>query len=218
MKGTTKNKITLTMPETILDIVVHELTLADFGRSVRAVVRALWKGIITSAEFIRTMQITLDRGFEQAWREGALTVGITPDERTAEEDRARLELLLISLNSLAGFAAFIVKNQQPVGKQSTVFNRAKLWINRYNEVRNLAIQMSGADKKLIWNVGPTEHCIDCVRLNGKVKRASQWKAANIAPQSHLLNCFGSHCQCETVPTDKPLSKGPLPKLVGPNGR
>ncbi len=203
------------MTETILDVVISELTVADFGRSIRAAVRALWRGIITMDEFISIMQIALDRGFEQAWREGAKSVGILPGERTAAEDAAKREILLTSLAALSGFAVFIFANQRGISLLSTVLTRAELWINRYNEVRNLAIQMSAADEKLIWRVGPTEHCIDCVRLDGKVKRASQWLAAGIRPRDKRLNCGGFRCQCETTSTKEPLSMGPLPKLVGP---
>ena len=203
------------MTETVLDVIVSELTLADFRRSIRASVRSLWGSTTTKSGFIGAMQLTLDRGFEQAWREGAKSVGILPGDRTTAEDTARQNILITSLNALPGFANFIFENQRGISPLSKSFTRSELWINRYNEVKNLAIQMSAADQKLIWQVGLTEHCVDCVRLNGKVKRASQWLAAGIKPQDSRLNCGGFRCQCDTVPTDKPLSKGPLPKLVGP---
>ncbi len=203
------------MTPTILDVIVSELTLADFRRSIRAAVRSLWKSIITRSEFVRVMRITLNRGFEQAWREGAKSVGILPGERTVEEKIAKLRIQIISQTAIPGFARFIFENQRGISPLSKSLRRAELWINRYNEVKNLAIQMSAADQKLIWQVGPTEHCVDCVRLNGKVKRASQWLAAGIKPQDSRLNCGGFRCKCTTTKTDKPLSKGPLPKLVGP---
>ena len=203
------------MTPTVLDVIVSELTLADFRRSIRAAVRSLWGLTTTQPGFISVMQLTLDRGFEQAWREGAKSVGILPGDRTTAEDAARQNILITSLTALPGFANFIFENQRGISPLSKSFTRAELWINRYNEVKNLAIQMSAADQKLIWQVGPTEHCVDCVRLNGKVKRASQWLAAEIKPQDSRLNCGGFRCKCTTTKTDKPLSKGPLPKLVGP---
>lgn len=203
------------MTETVFSVIVSELSLFGFRRLIRKQVRDLWDKSITIQLFVFRMRLVIAEDFENAWTEGAKSVGISPSERTPEEQAVLNQMTAENISHLPGFALFIFINQRGVGKLATVYNRAVLWINRYNEVRNRAIQMSGENKKLIWTVGPTEHCVDCIRLNGKVKRASQWKAANIAPQSKLLNCWGGHCQCKLDKTNRPMSKGPLPKLVGP---
>jgi hypothetical protein len=63
------------------------------------------------------------------------------------------------------------------------------------------------DPFLRWQVGPTEHCSDCNRLNGQVHRASEWRASGWQPQSSRLECSGYRCQCYFTVVDGPSSGG-----------
>ena len=96
------------------------------------------------------------------------------------------------------------------GKLQKVFARIELWVNRWEDVYNQALLMGRENPKLKWVVGPTEHCTTCLKLNGKVKRASTWEASGWRPQSRDLACGGWKCQCRLVPTTEPLTKGRLP--------
>jgi len=112
-----------------------------------------------------------------------------------------------------------VLTKQTNGKQEvdrrlgTAQARIPMWTNRYREVMNTAKTMAGADKKLIWVLGPTEEsCPSCLKLAGKVKRGSVWMASGIQPQSPALACGGFFCQCSLQPTDLPASPGRLPSI------
>lgn len=48
-----------------------------------------------------------------------------------------------------------------------------------------------------WRYGSTEHCSDCLRLNGQRHRLKGWKA-NYMPQSSLLECQGYNCACQLI--------------------
>ena len=200
------------MTETILDIIASELNLFGFRRLIRKLVRNLWDRTITIQQFTFKMRLVIGEGFEQAWTEGAKSVGISPSERTSEEQAVLNQMLADNILHLLRFALFIFLNQRGIGKLATVYNRAEMWINRYNEVRNRAIQMAIANQKLEWVVGPTEHCSDCLKLNGKVKRAIDWEIAKIRPQMSTLECGGFRCQCKLKKTEKKLTPGPLPKI------
>lgn len=193
-----------------------DLTINDFQAGLRASARGLWNGTLTFIGFIDGMITSIERGFEQAWQEGAAECGIAPEERTTQEAAALNQMLLESISRLGSFGVWIMEHsKENGGKLRTVYNRLDMWTNRYNEVVNIARGMSCADGKLKWIVGPTEHCRDCLRLNGKVKRASYWQEAGIRPQMRELECGGYRCQCRLEQTDEPMSKGPLPK---PSGR
>ena len=100
-------------------------------------------------------------------------------------------------------------------KRNTVVRVDFDWANEsltVVEVVNLARTMADANQKLVWGLGPTEHCRTCLKLDGKVKRAEVWAAANIRPQSPDLACGGWRCQCTLEPTDAPASPGPLPRI------
>ncbi len=113
----------------------------------------------------------------------------------------------------------VIRTKQTNGKQEVdttlraASSRLPMWINRYRDVVNTAKLMAGEDVKLVWRIGPTkEHCRSCSRLNGKVKRKSQWIASGIRPQSPQLECHGFNCLCTLNPTSEPASRGPLPRI------
>lgn len=54
-----------------------------------------------------------------------------------------------------------------------------------------------------WQYGDTDHCTDCLALNGVVLAASEWKRIGIRPQSPDLECTGRRCQCKFMLTDEP---------------
>lgn len=193
-----------------------ELSISGFRLNIRAARRAVWLGEWTADEMITEMINIIDRGFEQAWREGESECGIKPDERSIEERAVLLRAQNEQLPFIEGFAdAVEAGSKANGGLLRSTDGRVNMWVNRYNEVNNQAKALACSDLKYEWVLGPTEHCPDCLRLNGKVKRGSFWTASGIRPQTSVLFCGGFNCKCELVPTDKPLSRGPLPKLKGP---
>lgn len=158
--------------------------------------------------------LALRRNYLVAWTEGARECGIGPDERTDEESEELNRFITEHSQYISRFLDYVETNSKANGgTRARVYTRAELWVNRYNEVRNTAMTMACADKKLVWRLGMTrEHCGSCLKLNGKVKRASQWASANIRPQHPNLECKGFNCLCGFEHTEAPLSRGPLPRL------
>ena len=138
-------------------------------------------------------------------REAEFLVAINNGEIIGDivEDRRPLEVTLVSAQ----------KQAKPVDiKLRTAMSRIPMWANRYREVMNTAKTMAGADRKLKWTLGPTEHCESCSKLAGKVKRGSFWIASGIQPQSRALACGGWACQCFLSPTTERASPGRLPRI------
>ena len=186
---------------------------SDYARGIRAVVRALWIGVSDYFDAWDMMYTTIRRGITLAWHEGAAEVGIAPDELSPAETQALEQMIVGQLNYVDGFLSAILEGSRArKGKLGPQLKRAKMWANRYADARNRAKTMAGGDQKLIWTLGPTEHCTTCLKLSGKIKRASQWRDANIRPQMSSLACGGYNCQCSLVPTTEPMSKGPLPRI------
>jgi hypothetical protein len=72
-----------------------------------------------------------------------------------------------------------------------------LWANSVARTETIGQTLSRDDPWYIWELGNTEkHCRDCLHLNGQIHRASEWRAAGIAPQSPDLECGGWHCDCK----------------------
>jgi len=198
---------------------LHTVELAEQGPStyraeIRGITRGLWTGAYDYDQAFELMMFNIRAGLTNAWHNGMREVGLQPTDMTAEE-RTQLEQVIYSeFSHIDGFLTAIEQGSKANGgKLGPLMARADLWINRYRDVQNQAKQAAKNDPKLEWILGPTEeHCSSCSRLNGKVKRASVWRRANIRPQIQDLACRGFNCLCILQPTDKPLSKGPLPKL------
>lgn len=186
----------------------------SFGREIRAAVRGLWRGVFNVGQFFDSMTISIERHFTRAWHEGAKECGVGPDEMTEKEIVELRQLINANLFYIAGFGQAIeAQSKANKGKLGPHMTRANMWVNRYNDVKNQAKLSACGDKKLKWVRNPAkDSCTTCIKLSGKIKRASQWEESGWRPQSQRLKCGGWRCGCSLVPTDEPLSKGPLPSI------
>jgi len=190
--------------------------LGSYQRGINAAVRGLWSGAFDFGGFFEAMMSTITRGLTAAWAEGAAKCGIAPNELTLAELNARKAAIFSESNHINGFAEAIESGSKANGgKLSALSNRAGMWGNRYRDIVNRAQQMACKDKKLMWHLGPTvEHCVDCLKLDGRTYRASTWERWDVRPQSPALACKGILCLCEFQPTDVSANKGRPPKLSG----
>lgn len=195
------------------EILLSNKTIDDYRYSLRAAARSLWNDENLSA-FFSLMLDTVDRNLSAAWFIGMRACGIAPNEITSEEDAARVSTIVNSTSRIGELGSYILLQKRSGNTVDSIFWRLDLWANRWNEAINQARQLACRDQKLVWVLGPTEHCGSCLSMAGKVKRASQWAASDIRPQSGSLECGGFRCQCSLEPTDAALSYGRLPRLRG----
>ncbi len=189
----------------------------DYRSGLRASVRGLWQGVLTTRQARSAFNSTLDRGLTRAFNEGAEECGIAEDELTQEELIARDDAIENQREFVSGFLADIRKNSRSNGgKLTPLFTRLTLWVTRYDEIKSTAKAMTCKDQKLEWVLNPRkENCLSCRRLNGKVKRGSFWTSTGILPNvpgATYLICGGWDCGCSLIVTNKAVSRGPLPKL------
>ncbi|MBU2249524.1 MAG: hypothetical protein KKD77_22445, partial [Gammaproteobacteria bacterium] len=160
---------------------------------------------------------TIRSGMIRAFTEGSKECGILPAEWTVTEKLAIEQAIAYENQWIAGFASAVEKgNKASGGKLGVLWPRSEIWIGRYEGLRDKAKTMTCGDRKLMWKLGAAKvHCSSCLKLSGKVKRASYWRDKGILPRVHgasYLECQGFLCSCEFVVTDEPMSKGPLPSL------
>lgn len=188
--------------------------LSTYKMAVTRNAQLLWEGRNTRSQFIGAMQQAIRYQFPEAWAIGAKQCGIQADELTEEEQEALQEQIDINVDRLEDFADYIVENNRSSGQVFGItMSRAKMWINSYERVIELAKSYACADQKMVWILGAAEqHCKDCLRFGGKVYRMSQWNKIGILPKSIQLACHGYRCQCKLVPTTKALSRGRPPKF------
>ncbi len=191
------------------------MSLETFQASVLASCRGLWNGNLDNLGFADAMFSAIRRGYEQAWAEGAKECGIKADERTPEETAQLGRMIGDNFQYVANFGQWIFEHNQASGtKFETIKGRAKVWVNRYNEVKSQAQVMACANQKLRWQIDGGEHCRSCLKLNGRVARASAWNERDCYPRmtNQKLKCGGFSCKCSLVPTDDKATRGRWPNL------
>jgi hypothetical protein len=190
--------------------------IVSFRRNVRASVRGLWTGAITKRQALSTFRAAIERAIEQAWIEGAQECGIQEDELTVEELTARDEFIFEQNDLAPNFIDVIAAQSKTNGGQITpLLQRAEMWINQYSSASQQSEALACANEKREWLIGRTEHCRTCMALNGQVRRLSFWQN-NVLPRNapnDRLICRGFNCQCTLRKTDKPISRGRLPRLA-----
>lgn len=154
------------------------------------------------------MTNAIHREFRKAWLEGAKSCSIYEGELTDAE--------LAQLDYETNQEYLYVVNFSYDIMQGTsldpLLTRADQWAASYARVRNLGQAMACADQKMLWSMNAAkEHCVDCLRLDGKVYRGSDW-ANFVTPMSRQLACFGSYCGCTLTETSKPISRGRKPGI------
>ena len=182
---------------------------SDFGRRIRGLVRGLWNDSIDFMSFVNALTSAVFRAYEQAWREGSATCGITSAERTMEESRVLDRELNLAYGSILGFADFVEAHKKVDGHlMRENMGRASIWTNRYDAIVTLAQSTSCSDRKFMWILGGAiDHCDDCLGYHGKVHRGSVWRSVGAIPQSTRLACHGYNCQCRLSRTGDRASPG-----------
>lgn len=186
----------------------------NYQSGIRAAVRGLWSGQISWYEAVDMMVLAIETNYTRAWSDGLGHCGINLSEMTPDES-ARLRLEINNeVQYVYQFADAIARESKAnSGKLGLLYDRADMWINRYNSIRDLAMTYACADQKLMWVMGATkEHCTDCRRLDGRVYRASVWRNADLYPRKHSLECGGFRCACEFVSTNEPATPGFPPRI------
>jgi hypothetical protein len=189
---------------------------ADFALAIRAAIRGLWSGQFERFDFVDSMRAAIERRLREAWLKGAAECGIKENELSPAEISALTNLVNSQLPPLVGFSADIAERSKANGgKLGPLLSRGNSWINRYPQAVSQGKAMACQDKKLEWRLGEAEHCSSCLKLAGKVKRASFWAESGIIPRvagADYLECRGYNCQCDLVPVTFNASSGPLPSL------
>jgi hypothetical protein len=158
----------------------------EYRGAIRRAVLGLWSGVLDYYQFWDMMDSAIRIHITRAFYEGAAQCNIAPSELTPAERQKIKEFIIYEGQWIDGFAAAIEQGSKANGgKLAPLHSRAEIWIGRWEGVKSAAMAMACADKKLEWVLGATEkHCSSCLKLAGKIKRASYWYEQGILPRVH----------------------------------
>ena len=188
-----------------------------YQRGLTRAARGLWSGALDANAFYAMASNAVAVGLTDAWHAGAAKCGVLPADLSPEELAALAGVIAAEYGYISNLLDYVDANSKANGgKLAALEPRLHMWAMRWGETHDKAQAMACKDKKLMWTMGDAEHSPDCLKLHGKVKRGSEWTASGILPRSDKLDC-SLGCQCSLMPTDKPISRGPLPTLAGQMG-
>ena len=183
-----------------------------YRSNIRAGVRGLWGGSMNYIEFYDQMMLAIEKGFREAWEEGAAEGCIRPEDFTTSETNRLYAEINKQFAYVDGFATAIEEGSKANGGMlAPLMYRADMWINEYSRIKTLAKALALKDKKHRWTLNPAEHCGSCLKLSGQVCRMSFWLTHVMPKQWDKLDCKNA-CKCTLESTTDACTRGPLPGL------
>lgn len=183
-------------------------TRLDFEDAVEQLLLQAIDGNVNKLTFVnRMMQLIRGYGF-QAYRDGLKAGGV--NDEMDDDDTAQAERLVQEQRQyVRGIADAIYEDDKVTEAEAR--GKPAMWFNKsVYPFYLLGIDSASANAALEWVLGRTEkHCVSCKALSGQVRRVKYW-LSTVIPKSIQLACKGFRCDCKTVPTDKPVSRGKLP--------
>jgi len=156
-------------------------------------------------EAIAILLMLLASQIRRAYIEGLREAGHDPNHMTGAM-YAEIDAAIASESAHVYGLIDDIKKAKEAGEPFAPFtSRIETWANRFKDLVNRGI-LAGAvflSLNVVWNVGPTEHCVTCVALDQTVATALQWQLSGYRPQhppNTLLDCGGWRCQCSLSPT------------------
>lgn len=174
-----------------------QATRLDFEGDVEDALAGAVSGRIDRRRFGIVMRALVTRYGRQAFQDG-LTDGGIEDPPTPED-----------LNTIASLVASQSQYVTNLGDtlygagltESQIAEKPAMWYNKSIQPFYQA-GLASADRNGLyeWVYGDTEHCGDCLRLNGQKHRMRDWIKSGFLPQNDTLECHGFNCRCRLVKT------------------
>ena len=203
------------------DTLAEQRRAESYAKDIRGIARAVWQSLPIDA--YPMMWDVVGLGISTAWQQGAASCGISEDELTLDERIRRDIIINEQRNYIIGFIDWVYEHRRDGPSKAplaSILARAALWGNAWTRTYSEAKARACADLKLRWRLHgrrvTKESCVDCLKMDGRVYRASIWAKYSIFPQSPDLACGGWACGCswEEVDASTPANRGRPPRLSG----
>lgn len=144
---------------------------------------------------IRMRNLLKDYGYT-AYKDGMAAGGVFVDELDPEEEADYQNIFVDQAGYIPSFVDDIY-----VTKAVTLNNldmRVNMWGKSLQAFTDGGQVAADANGMFEWRYGMTEHCADCLRLNGQVHRMKSWYASGWLPRASTLSCKGFNCNCTLI--------------------
>ena len=182
----------------------EEKIIRDYHQSIDDLITSVERGEISKSKFKNEMEKLITFSLSALFLIGSEYESLSDLSFTARKElREEIQLAIDSINSLyddAKSKRFSNEDDEEDSESElepelNKESRLGKWVGFAMGVFTLGMLWLKGNPYLEWVYGPTEHCKDCVRLNGQVHRASEWRKKRLRPKSRKLECKGFFCQC-----------------------
>lgn len=161
--------------------------IQNYRSGIRGTVRGLWNATFSWEQSWEILDLVIRSNWQRAFNDGARSVGVQPAEQTPEERLKLRQDIARETSYIAGLLDAVEQGSKANGgKLTPLYNRVELWVQRYQQVYTDGQMTAREDPKFKWIRTAQEGCIDCLNVENKVKRKSQWERAGWQPQAHSL--------------------------------
>jgi hypothetical protein len=180
----------------------YAVTQANFLQSLRALTKQAieGEGVIGRYSFgIRMRNLLKDYGL-RAYKDGMAQGGVFVDALDPEDESDYQKVFVDQAAYVGGFSDDLY-----VKKAITLNNldaRVNMWGKSLQSFVDSGQLTASANGMYEWKFGMTEHCPDCLRLNGQIHRMKNWYASGWLPRASTLSCKGFNCRCTLVKTNE----------------
>lgn len=177
------------------------ITSSDFAQRFSSLAILAVNNRLERGEFEDTLLDLLTTAGTDSFVDGLRSGGV--NEPPDEDEMADIQNWLSDqIDFVDSLAAEIYSD--PGLPESAIRTRATLWVNKsLMQIYQQGKLSADANGLYRWEYGDTEHCEDCLRLNGQVHRLKRWCATGWLPNADQLDCHGYKCQCQLIRTDEP---------------
>lgn len=177
----------------------YDATKSAFTDDISAILSDAADGGVSRAAFSARMRSSINIYGKNAYLDGLAAGGVETDALEGDDSDTFASLLA----SQSGYVSDIANKLYKLDGSLVVspdYN-ASLWGNKtltpFYQAGLVSADKNGLYK---WNYGDTEHCSDCLRLNGQSHRMKDWTNKGWLPQGDNLECGGFKCACELEKT------------------
>jgi hypothetical protein len=171
-------------------------TEREFSTRFQSLIEAAITGDLTKRTARAQIRSLIYTYGSRGYGDGMEMAGVDRNQMTGE-DEARIQIL--ALEQYRYVNAFLETLFAP---DATLDTEAKAlqWFNKSIMPFVWSGQLHANPEKLYeWRYGPTDHCEDCLALNGQIHTMQEYVASGWLPQSDQLACHGDRCQCGLIP-------------------
>lgn len=186
-----------------------QATRLDFEYDFETLLAAARGDEIRRKNFGRELMGLIEKYTERAYKDG-LTDGGVGDAVLDDEDMDALNAVILEQRSyVRGFTDTLYKGDGIT--DDLAGQKAAVWFNKSIYPSYLkGLQSAAKNAYFEWVYGDTEHCADCLALNGQVHRMRDYVKSGWLPKASKLKCKGFQCQCALAPRPGAKASGVFP--------